>query len=108
MPERSRVKGDILPFILLIINTRKVENKAPRKENTEREWGNRPSRPRKRERVTKKFAPDDIPKRYGSARGFRNRVWERSPARESEAPTKNALITLGSLTFKIISSPFDG
>ena len=61
-------------MILLIINTRKVENKAPRKENTERECANKLSRPKKRERVTKKFAPDDIPKRYGSARGLRNKV----------------------------------
>ena len=89
-------------------NIIKVVKRAPKNEKKDKENLNIISKPKNSDSVTKKFAPDEIPKRNGSARGFKKSVWESSPAIESDAPTKNDERTLGSLIFKRSSSPFLG
>lgn len=85
-----------------------VVNKAPKKEKIDKENLKIISNPRKRDKVTKKLAPDEIPNRKGSASGFKNRVWDSKPAIESEAPTIKDDNTLGNLIFKSSSSPYLG
>ncbi len=91
-------------MILLIRYIIETENNAPRKEKKDRENLNNTSKPKKIESVTKKFAPDDIPNKKGSARGFKKRVWDKRPAIERDAPTIMDDITLGNLIFKKSSS----
>jgi len=95
-------------LILLISNIIKVVKRAPKNEKKDKENLKIISKPKNSDSVTKKLAPDEIPKRNGSARGFKKSVWESNPAIESEAPTKKDERTLGSLIFKRSSSPFFG